>query len=43
VPDDAYLVVLGRTGNLLAQSHGTSDDSNYAKLRAQIESALDQR
>jgi hypothetical protein len=41
--DDAYLVVLGRTGNILQQSHGTGDDASYAAVRSAIESALKQK
>ena len=42
-PDDAYLVVLDRAGNILEQSHGSLDDSAYARLRAHIDSALSQK
>jgi len=38
--DDAYVVVLDRTGNILEQSHGSADVTNYSRLRTQIESAL---
>lgn len=42
-PDDAYLVVLGRRGDTLTQIHGSPDDANYARLRAELESALTQK
>jgi hypothetical protein len=41
--DDAYLVVLGRVGNILEQSHGAPDDANHARLRAGLEAALNQK
>jgi hypothetical protein len=41
--DDAYLVVLGRAGNILEQSHGAPDDANHARLRADLEAALNQK
>jgi hypothetical protein len=42
-PDDAYLVVLDRAGKILQQSHGSPDDASYARLRIDIESALNQK
>ena len=42
-PDDAYLAVLSRTGNIVEQSHGAPIDANYARLRAEIESVLNQK
>jgi hypothetical protein len=42
-PDDAYLVVLGRGGDTLTQIHGSPDDANDARLRAELESALTQK
>jgi hypothetical protein len=42
-PDDAYLVVLGRTGEILSQIHGSPDNGNYARLRAELESTLNQK
>jgi hypothetical protein len=42
-PDDAYLVVLGRTGEILSQIHGSPDDANYARLRAELESPLNSK
>jgi hypothetical protein len=53
--DDAYLVVLGRAGNVLEQTHGAledanedanedaSDDASYARFRTDIESALSKK
>ncbi len=35
-PDDAYLVVLDRTGNIAYQMHGTLDDQNYDQLRQHV-------
>jgi hypothetical protein len=42
-PDDAYLVVLSRAGNIVEQSHGAASEGNYPRLRAAIESALNQK
>jgi len=42
-PDDAYLVVLGRTGEIVSQIHGSPDNANYARLRADLESTLNQK
>ncbi len=42
-PDDAYLVVLNRTGMVIAQTHGVPGETNFSGLRAEIESALPQR
>ena len=42
-PDDAYLVVLSRTVNIVYQSHGAPSEANYPRLRAEIESALNQK
>jgi hypothetical protein len=38
--DDAYLVVLDRSGNILERCHGSPDQTNYSRLHAQIESIL---
>jgi hypothetical protein len=38
--DDAYVVVLDRTGNILEQCHGSKDVTNYSRLRTEIESVL---
>ena len=38
--DDAYLVVLDRSGNILEQSHGSPDMTNYPRLQTRIESTL---
>jgi hypothetical protein len=42
-PDSAYLVVLGRDGNILETICGTPDDAGYARLHALVESALNQK
>jgi hypothetical protein len=42
-PDDAYLVVLSRTGNGVDQSHGIPNDADYSKLRKTIDSVLSQK
>src|SRR5271165_4784113 len=42
-PDDAYIVMLGRAGNVAEQSHGAPDDANYARLRVALESVLNQK
>lgn len=42
-PDDAYLVILDRAGNLVQQIRGAPNDSNYAQLRSSIESLLNQK
>jgi hypothetical protein len=33
-------VVLGRTGDTMARIHGSPDDANHARLRAELEAAL---
>jgi hypothetical protein len=42
-PDEAYLVLLDRAGNLVRQSHGAPNDANYAGLRGQIEALQNQK
>jgi hypothetical protein len=42
-PDDAYLVILDRAGNIVQQIHGAPNDSNYARVRSEIETLLNQR
>jgi hypothetical protein len=42
-PDDAYLVVLGRTGEILSQIHGSPEDAKYALLRAELESSMNSK
>jgi len=42
-PDDAYLVVLSRTRDVVEQGHGTPSDAKYAELRVKIESVLNQK
>jgi hypothetical protein len=39
-PDDAYVVVLDRTGKLAEQAHGPLNDVNYSQFRMKIESLL---
>jgi hypothetical protein len=39
-PDDAYLVVLDRSGTIAYQMHGTLNDQNYAKLRTELQTLL---
>jgi hypothetical protein len=42
-PDDAYLVILDRAGNLAQQIHGAPNDRNYRQVRSAIESLLNQK
>ena len=42
-PDDAYLVVLNRSGKPLEMTHSAAPDANYARLRTEIESSLSQK
>lgn len=42
-PDDAYLVLLDRTGKVVRQTHGPSTDANYSALRAEIGPLLEQK
>jgi hypothetical protein len=42
-PDDAYLIVLGRTGNIVQQIHGAPNDLNTAQVKSTIESLLNQK
>jgi hypothetical protein len=39
-PDDAYLVVLDRSGKIAYQAHGPLSDQSYAQLQQQVESLL---
>ncbi len=39
-PDDAYLVLLDRTGKVAQQIHGPLNDANYSRVRKEIESLL---
>ncbi len=41
--DDAYLIILGRAGNIVQQIHGTPNDANTAQLKSTIESLLKQK
>lgn len=38
--DDAYLVVLDRSGKVVYQTHGAAPDASYAELRAKLQSLL---
>ena len=38
--DDAYVVVLDRSGKVAFQTHGATPDPNYAELRAKVEGLL---
>jgi hypothetical protein len=38
--DDAYIVVLGRTGKVAYQTHGTPADAVYADFRVKVNSLL---
>jgi hypothetical protein len=42
-PDDAYLAVLSRAGEIVRLSHGAPSDANYSRLRGEIESVLNQK
>jgi len=39
-PDDAYLVVLDRGGQVAFQTHGATPEANYAGLKSKLESLL---
>jgi hypothetical protein len=39
-PDDAYLVMLDPSGQIVEQKHGPSSDAAYAQLHADIQSQL---
>ncbi len=41
--DDAYLILLDRTGKLVHQIHGPFTDASYSTLRTEIQSLLDQK
>lgn len=40
-PDDAYLVTLDPSGQIVAQTHGPFTDAAYAQFRADLQSLLD--
>ncbi len=42
-PDDAYLVLLDRSGRIARQSHGPFEESTHSQLREQIRALLDSR
>lgn len=39
-PDDAYLVMLDRSGQIIEQKHGPFSDPTFGQLRTDIQSAL---
>jgi hypothetical protein len=39
-PDDAYLVVLDRSGKVIKQAHGPLNEATYAQIREEIEMLL---
>jgi hypothetical protein len=42
-PDDAYLIILGRAGNIVQQIHGAPNDASTAQVKLTIESLLIQK
>jgi len=42
-PDDAYLVVLDSSGQVVLQRHGPFNDAAYAQLKKDIQSLLDRQ
>ena len=42
-PDDAYLVILDRAGNIVQQMHGAPSDANYGLAKSAIESSLNHK
>ncbi len=38
--DDAYIVVLDRTGKVVYQTHGAAPDATYAELQAKVQDLL---
>jgi hypothetical protein len=38
--DDAYIVVLDRSGQIAYQTHSANPDPSYAALRSKVESLL---
>ena len=41
--DDAYLIILGRAGNIVQQIHGAPNDASTAQVKSTIESLLIQK
>ena len=41
--DDAYLIILGRAGNIVQQIHGAPNDASIAQVKSTIESLLIQK
>lgn len=42
-PNDAYLIVLDRSGQIVRQVHGASPDAEYLQLKAEIQALLNQK
>lgn len=42
-PDDAYVVILDTSGNIIEQKHGPFDEAAYAQLRADVQSQLNRQ
>ena len=42
-PDDAYMVVLNRSGKVVHQQHGALTDASYSELRGVIDPLLNQQ
>lgn len=42
-PDDAYLIILGRDGNIVQQLHGVPNDANFSQVKSVIYSLLNQK
>jgi hypothetical protein len=42
-PDDAYLIIVGRGGNIVQQMRGAPTDENYRQVKSAIESMLNHR
>ena len=39
-PDDAYLVLIDRSGMIVQQEHGQYDSASYSRFRGEIEASL---
>jgi hypothetical protein len=39
-PDDAYIVLLDRSGHVVYQTHGSTADPGYAELRVKVQALL---
>lgn len=42
-PDDAYLIVLNREGQIVRQTHGPFSNAAYSEIRGAIQSLLEQK